>query len=606
MLCARNIRRRPLRAVAVGLVAAPLSAVVLGVFGPQAEREPPATPLRPPSRVVPGHPAPAASSGYIAGRVGRFEAPARYAPAFIRTPRALTPGQIAASQVAADKNYPGWAARRAGTVTANVLAGPAPGTETLVVPAHSDPDFRSTVHPLDPPLMGLAVRMVAEPAIALSDQTIWMTGNWFAARSADGGVSWDYVDPYADFPTFTSDQDTIFDPHRHLFVWYRQGGLLSDTALGESEDEPDGGREGRVDAGGRRKGPGAHLQLEQPPPGPENSVKLAVSADEARTWCTYSLVPTDLDPGWIALDFDYPRLALSDNYLYVASTLLTHGDGYATPRMVLLRLPLDALAACSEFSYTYWAANEGWDWAPIESGATDTMYLGDTLDPGGASPTGTFRLYTQAEETTDLTFVDRSVPAWTFTNRDGLCPVAGGGNPCARADQRITSGWLRHSNGSGEIGFLWNVRDGGGFPYPYVDAVTFDEASLTVTGRPLLWGSDGAWQYASAAPNDRGDLGVAAFYFGPAENPAHAVGIAEGLGQRRWTAELARTSDFATDTVIWGDYIRVRARGSGFVASGYVIGEAGSEPFCVSFRRLDRDHLVTGEGARRQGWRRPN
>jgi hypothetical protein len=480
-------------------------------------------------------------------------APTWYAPELLTYSRPIPAARIAASRVSTDKNYPTWAARRSG-ITASPLSAPPPGSESVpqqpAKPGRLTDDevaFERLV-PVDPTFSGLAVRLVAEPALAVSDAALWMTGNWFAARSTDAGRSWSFVDPSADFPEFTSDQDVAYDRRRDMFMWYRQGGLV----------------------------PGLH----------ENSVKLAVSTDSAVSWCTYTLRPTDLDSSWVNFDFDYPHLGLTDNFLYVSSTFLTWGDGFATPRMVLLRLPLDELSRCSSFSYTFWTSSEGWDWTPVETGATTKMYLGDTLDPGGGERLGTFRLYTQNEGDTELAYVDRRVPPWTVTNRNGLCPVPGGGNPCARTDQRITSGWVRVRQGAGEIGFLWNVRDGGAFPYPYVEAVTLDEGTQVVTGRPLLWSSQCAWQYAAAAPNARGDVGIAAFYLCPAQPPAHAVGLADdpGLPSSGWSMVYTRIGSVETGTTIWGDYIRVRPSGVGFLATGYTLESEGARPFYVFFR----------------------
>ena len=146
---------------------------------------------------------------------------------------------------------------------------------------------------------------------------------------------------------------------------------------------------------------------------------------------------------------------------------------------------------------------------------------------------------------------------------------------------------MRGRHGAGEIGFLWNVRDGGPFPYPYVEAVTFDEATELVTGRPLLWSSQCAWQYAAAAPNARGDLGIAAFYFCPAQPPAHAVGVADDpeLPSSGWSMIYTRIGSVETGTTIWGDYIRVRPSGAGFIATGYTLESEGARPFNVFFRQ---------------------
>ena len=46
-----------------------------------------------------------------------------------------------------------------------------------------------------------------------------------------------------------------------------------------------------------------------------------------------------------------------------------------------------------------------------------------------------------------------------------------------------------------------------------------------------------------------------------------------------------RIGDTPTTTVVWGDYIRLRAGAHGYVATGFTIGINGAEPFLVSFGR---------------------
>jgi hypothetical protein len=540
-------RPRDVVALAAALVATLLSPGLLQSLYP---------PIRLAAQQI-GLPVPAGADLHaIPGRLAAMPAPQLVPSAFMTTPQPLTPAQVEMGSLEYDRLSSTWAGRRAAVITADTAGGPRVGTEAVPreLPAGPAPDGADAVVrllrrviPLAPSAFGLAVRMVAEPSVAVGDSVTWVTGNWFAARSTDEGATWTYVNPYADFPTFASDQDTIYDAERHAFLWYRQGGLVP----------------GRL----------------------ENSVRLNVSTDGAASWCSFTLRPSDIDPSWSTLNFDYPHLALSDNYLYVSSMLLVTGAGFATPRMVLLRMPLDQLAGCAAFRYVYWTSDEGWSWTPVENGATTTMYLGDTVEPGGAERTGIFRLYVQPEGTTTLTYVDRSVPAWTFTERTGLCTVSGGGNPCARTDQRITSGWVRQRTGGGEVGFLWNVREGGGFPHPYINAVTFDQDTLAVTGRPMLWDTRCAWQYGAAAPNGP-DLGIAAFYFCASQAPAHAVGLADVVdGQPRWSMAYSRIGDVPTSTLVWGDYIRLRAAARGYVATGYTIGANGAEPFLVSFSR---------------------
>jgi hypothetical protein len=101
----------------------------------------------------------------------------------------------------------------------------------------------------------------------------------------------------------------------------------------------------------------------------------------------------------------------------------------------------------------------------------------------------------------------------------------------------------------------------------------------------MLWDSKCAWQYGAAAPDGEG-LGIAAFHFCSSQPPAHAIGIADvSAGQATWTMFYSRIGEVPTSTLVWGDYIRMRADARGYFATGYTIGETGAQPFLVSFGR---------------------
>lgn len=397
---------------------------------------------------------------------------------------------------------------------------------------------------------------VAEPSAAQSGKYVWLTHNWYAARSTNGGKTYTYVSPYADFPAFCCDQDTIYDKHRDMYLWYRQG--IYSGATGQ------------------------------------NQFKLGVSTNHGASFCTYTFQPNGIDGSWTGQWFDYPHVALSKNYAYITTNMFSGGGAFL--RMLVVRLPLDSLVNCAGFGYNYWFTSSGWTWTPTALGATDTMYLGDHTNQS------TFRLYWQNESDTVLNAVDRAVPAWTFTNRNGSCPVAGGANPCARADQRVVSGWVRRNQSGGEIGFFWNVKEGGGFPKPYTEAVTFNEQSKLVTGRPLIWNDQAAWHWANAAGNEMGDIGMAVSFFHPALHPQHYVAIEDEYTANPpgWAVVLARSSTRQLTASNWGDYLRVRPhepQGVGWVATGHTIQQytdvngavvTGSQVHFVRFGR-ERD-----------------
>src|SRR6202048_4686527 len=41
---------------------------------------------------------------------------------------------------------------------------------------------------------------VGEPSVAAANAVVMYTGNWYAARSADGGQTLQYIDPFTSFP----------------------------------------------------------------------------------------------------------------------------------------------------------------------------------------------------------------------------------------------------------------------------------------------------------------------------------------------------------------------------------------------------------------------
>src|SRR5712692_9974664 len=70
---------------------------------------------------------------------------------------------------------------------------------------------------------------VDEPSVAVKDQVVLYTGNWYAARSADGGQTFQYIDPFTAFPDppnlgYCCDQVANYIASIDTFVWLLQYG----------------------------------------------------------------------------------------------------------------------------------------------------------------------------------------------------------------------------------------------------------------------------------------------------------------------------------------------------------------------------------------------
>src|SRR5919112_5764087 len=74
------------------------------------------------------------------------------------------------------------------------------------------------------------VDYVLEPTVANNGSTVFYTGNWFSARSMDGGKDWKYISLVNSNPEICCDQKVKYDSKHKLFIWYLQG-LQKDSEI---------------------------------------------------------------------------------------------------------------------------------------------------------------------------------------------------------------------------------------------------------------------------------------------------------------------------------------------------------------------------------------
>lgn len=382
------------------------------------------------------------------------------------------------------------------------VAGPEPGTETeagrAALPSLVEPmaagdlvKFRAVaLHSIIP--AGNRSTNVDEMSVDGAGKFLFATGNWWAARSTDGGKTFTFIDPYADLPDFCCDQVVWYDQARNLYLWLR----MTYT-------------------------------------GAENAYLLGASTDNGATWCNYTLSsPAGL---W----YDYPHWATTNDYVYLATNIFTVAGSWSETRM--LKLPLDGLGACVGFGYSYLPNTALFNATPVQ-GAQDTMYWGTHVN------TSTLRIYAWQEDSGSISWWDVGVPAWTSTWR-GSAICGSPDNWGGRTDDRILTGWLA----KGVLGFMWNVAQGGGFTYPYVNAATFNEATKAYIGRPYVFNPTYCWLYPSMSVNYRGDLGLVIH---GGTNPNIWAGVDDdynGVPPGWEVLSIVTSAALPTDDK-WGDY----------------------------------------------------
>jgi hypothetical protein len=157
---------------------------------------------------------------------------ARIAPSGVETVQwtaespALTPEQSARQADWADMfSLPG--PERVGA-EADTAAAAAPDAASQSVRAPTRVSPKAPLAPGDAQIYRKSLFGVVIPAglksnfmgnsVGQNGKTAFFTGNWFAARSTNGGVSWSYVNAYSGFADFCCDQVTLYDESRHLLL----------------------------------------------------------------------------------------------------------------------------------------------------------------------------------------------------------------------------------------------------------------------------------------------------------------------------------------------------------------------------------------------------
>jgi hypothetical protein len=234
---------------------------------------------------------------------------------------------------------------------------------------------------------------------------------------------------------------------------------------------------------------------------------------------------------------------------------------------VMLRWPLDALAAGAGFSYNYYAQSDWFTFKPVK-GADHVMYFASNW-PVAGSPNTRLGIWRWYEDATGLSAWDKTIPAYSNTYRgDAHC---GTPNWAARYDQRVLAGarYLVSNDGIADsrqpgrkvLGWWWNVKEGGGFTSPYIEAAAFFEDNMTLLpgyiGRPYVYGLS-CYAYPDAAPNLRGDLGLV-FTFAQSpdwQKPNAAYGLADDYyhAPPGWPVYGIVASNAGPSDQKWGDY----------------------------------------------------
>jgi len=377
---------------------------------------------------------------------------------------------------------------------------------------------------------------VAEPSGASDgDGVVFVTGNWFASFSTDGGSTFAAINPTTIFPAddvgFCCDQVVQYVPSIDRFIWLLQGSTSA------------------TQAGGYR------LASASP---------AAIVSSGATAWTYWNLTPAVFGQP-AGTGFDYPDMSVGDNYLYLGWDAGFGCPTGCTQGFQVARVKLSDIQAGGTIGIGFTNPSHG----PMAWGAHISQNPLDEAFWAGHNNNSNLRVFTLAEDSNSYFWRDVGISSWptgglSSTTPDGL------------DWQTKLSGFPSNSvhgltRAFGNLWFAWSVGKGGNFNQPHVEMVTLaPDNGFAVNQQVQIWNNDYAFAYPALSTNAcTGEVGLSLEYGGGGYYENHVVGF--------WGDFLVYvTTDSDTGTTRYGDYVTIRQEpataanpGNLFSAFGY-------------------------------------
>jgi hypothetical protein len=378
---------------------------------------------------------------------------------------------------------------------------------------------------------------VGEPSVAAAGQVVMYTGNWYAARSADGGQTFQYIDPFTSFPdprnlAFCCDQVVNYIPSIDTFVWLLQYGPQT--------------------------GPQA-----------DNIQRLAFakSADVvAGRWSLFDITTAGIGvPGQF---MDFPDLAVGAKSLYVTTNLFTP-DGQSSGAAVI-RIPLSSIGSGTVTAQPFLSTD-------LNSFRV-AQNCGTTAFFAAHADTSTLRVFSWDETQATPISTDVGVARW-IGGQGYQSSTPDGQRWLDRIDPRITGAALVNSGPTNqpdpELWFAWSVDRGSNHrPNAFVQIARIDATNVTLLDNIDIFDLNSATAYGALSSNPDNEIGISYMIGGPQQYPSLMVAI---LTNSRKDV-LASAGERGTSDGQWGDFLAVRPVFPDrklFAATGYTMKGAG-------------------------------
>ena len=246
---------------------------------------------------------------------------------------------------------------------------------------------------------------VNEPSVANMGSTVVFTGNWYAARSTNGGQTFTYVSPSTTFTSvnggFCCDQVVNYVPSQDMMLWELQ--YLSD--------------------------------------GTSNTIRIARAVGSAavanNSWISYKFTPQDFGfPTGTYLDF--PNLTFGSTFVYLTENVFVSGGSDQDSRgsftgSVIMRIRLSDLAAGGSISYSYYAQSRS---SSDVANLRCTEGAGATIYCGGWRTTSQLRIFHWDDGASSI-FLTTSTPRLLPTSIGGTASLPALTERTSRLEQTV-------------------------------------------------------------------------------------------------------------------------------------------------------------------------
>jgi hypothetical protein len=374
----------------------------------------------------------------------------------------------------------------------------------------------------------------AEPSGASGGGVVFVTANWTAAYSTDGGNTFTQLDPTTIFPNdavgFCCDQIVQYIPSIDRFIWFLQGN-------------------------------GYRLASARP---------ADIISSGGTAWTYWNLTPQVFgQPN--GTGFDYPDLSVGNNQLYMSWDAGAGCPSGCTSGFQVARTSFAGIQAGGTITIEFTdPANGTMAW-----GSHLMQDTGDEIFWAGHNNNKNMRVFSLQEGSNTYFWRDVGISTWannapTSTTPDGQDWLAKnfngpGGNSFPR------NGVIGSTRVSNQLWFAWTAGTDSNFQQAHVEIVTLDRNnSFSKSQQVQIWNNSYAFAYPALATNVcTGEVGLSFEFGGNGNYENHVVGF---WGD--FVAYITTGSNVGTNR--FGDYVSIRQApptaadpGNLFTAFGY-------------------------------------